>query len=125
VLAAGASHAVVHEHQRIYESTPRSVTARTLAAMGTITEQPQSVAWDHMRVTLGHRDLLVGLIPMIDLLQELNFPVAQLRVVMGTHYLFSLGDEMRKVHMQNWQLVLDDIIMLHEEGLRRQHAGKG
>ena len=65
-MTAGASRAVVQEHHRIYESTPRSVTARTLAAMGTITEHPRSVAWDHMRVILGHRDLIVGLIPMVD-----------------------------------------------------------
>jgi hypothetical protein len=125
VLTTGASRAVVQEHHRIYESTPRSVTARTLAAMGTIIEHPQSVAWDHMRVILGHRDMLVSLIPVVDLLQELKFPVAQLRLVMGTHYLFSLGDAVREVHVQNRQLVLDDILFLHEEGLRRQRSMKG
>ncbi len=78
-----------------------------------------------MRVIFGHRDLLVGLIPMIDLLQELNFAVARLRVVMGRHYLFSLGDEMREAHVQNRQLVLDDIMLLHAEGLRRQCAQQG
>ncbi len=123
VLTAGASDAVVQEHHRIYESTPRSVTARTFAAMGTIKRHPHSLAWDHMRVILGHRDLLVGLIPMMDLLEELNFRVDQVRVVMGTHYLFSLGNEMRKVHEQNRQLVLDDILMLHEQGLQRQRSG--
>jgi pimeloyl-ACP methyl ester carboxylesterase len=120
VLAAGASQAVIREHHRIFKSTPRSVTARTLAAMGTIKEHPQSSAWDDMHVILGHRDLLVGPIEMMDLLQELDFPVAQIRVVMGTHYLFSLGNEMRKVHVQNRQLVLKDIMMLHEQGLRHQ-----
>ncbi len=125
VMTAGASQAVVQEHHRIYESTPRSVTARTIAAMGKITEHPRSVAWDQVRVILGHRDLLVGLIPMIDLLQELHFPVAQLRVVMGTHYLFSPGDGWREAHVQNRQLVLDDIMTLHEEGMRRQRAENG
>jgi pimeloyl-ACP methyl ester carboxylesterase len=123
VLTAGASDAVIDEHRRIYETTPRSVTARTFAAMGTIKQHPESMAWEHMRVTLAHRDVLVGLIPMLDLLEELNVPVAQVRVVMGTHYLFSLGDEMRKVHEQNRKLVIEDILMLHEQGLQRQRSG--
>jgi pimeloyl-ACP methyl ester carboxylesterase len=123
VLTDGASQAVIQEHYRIYEATPRSVTARTFAAMGVIKDQPPLLSWDHMRVVLGHRDVLVGLIPMMDLLQELNFRVDQVRVVMGTHYLFSLGDDMRRVHEQNRQIVLEDILTLHEQALRRQKTG--
>jgi pimeloyl-ACP methyl ester carboxylesterase len=123
VLTAGASKAVIDEHYRIYEATPRSVTARTFAAMGVINEHPRSLAWDHMRVVLAHRDVLVGLTPMLDLLEELNFRVDQIRVVLGTHYLFSLGDDMRRLHEQNRQLVLDDLFALHEQALQRQRKG--
>ncbi len=123
VLTDGASQAVIQEHLRIYDSTPRSVTARTFAAMGVIKDHPPQVSWDFMRVVLGHRDMLVGLIPMIDLLQDLAFRVDQLRVVMGTHYLFSLGDDMRQVHEQNRQIILEDILTLHEQALQRQKTG--
>src|SRR4030042_574984 len=59
------------EQPRVAHATPRSVTARPFAAMGVIEDHPPQLSWDFMRVVLGHRDVLVGLIPMIDLLQDL------------------------------------------------------
>jgi hypothetical protein len=73
---------------------------------------------------LGHKDRLVGLIPMIDLLQELLFDVNQVRVVMGTHYLFSVGEEMQRWHEQNRDMALDYILNLHNEALQRQRTGQ-
>ncbi|MEP7288938.1 MAG: alpha/beta hydrolase [Chloroflexota bacterium] len=124
VLAEGATQHVKDEHARIYEITPKGVTARTFAAMGAITQHPEPHQWDLFQVVLGHRDRLVGLVPMLDLLQDLNFDVNQVRVVMGTHYLFSVGNDMQRWHEQNRELVLKDILDLHGEALQRQKTGK-
>lgn len=122
-LTDGATQPVIDEHARIYENTPRSITARTFAAMGIIHEHPKPHHWDFMKVVLGHKDRLVGLIPMIDLLQELDFTVDQVRVVMGTHYFFSLGEAQKRWHHQNRWIVLEDILQLHEQALKRQKGG--
>ncbi len=123
VLAEGATQAVKDEHTRVYASTPKTVTARTFAAMGVIEEHPKTQVWDFMKVMLGHKDRLVGLLPMLNLLEDLHFDVPQIRVVLGTHYLFSLGDDMRRVHEQNRALVLHDIMWLHDHALLRQRTG--
>jgi pimeloyl-ACP methyl ester carboxylesterase len=123
VLAEGATQRVKDEHARVYDETPKSITARTFAAMGIIDEHPPAHRWDLMRVILGHRDRLVGLIPMLDLLQELDFDVDQVRVVMGTHYLFSVGEDYNRVHAQNRELLVSDILNAHNEALQRQKHG--
>jgi pimeloyl-ACP methyl ester carboxylesterase len=122
-LAEGATPEVKAEHARIYEVTPKSVTARTFAAMGLIEDHPVPHAWDYFRVILGHRDRLVGLMPMLALLEELEFNSDQVRVVMGTHYLFSVGMDMERWHSQNRAIVLHDILHLHNEALQRQRTG--
>ncbi len=123
VLTDGATKAVYDEHIRVYETTAKSVTARAWVAMGVLHQKPQAHSWDLMQVVLGHRDLLVGVSPMMDLLQELNFHVDQVRVVMGTHYLFSVGEQFQRVHTENRQLVLDDVLELHERALKLQRSG--
>ncbi len=123
ILCEGATEAVKEEHTRVYAATPKSVTARTFAAMGVIHDYPQAHAWDLMHVILGHKDLLVGVIPMMELLQQLQFKVGQVHVVMGTHYLFSLGEEMKTVHEQNRTLVLEMILDLHNRALEKQRHG--
>lgn len=122
-LTSGATRTVKDEHWRIYHNTPRSVTARTLAAMGTIRDEPMGRQWELMRVYLGHKDLLVGLSPMLDLLHELNFDVDQIRVLLGTHYFFSLGEDWLRVHRQNREIVLDDVLALHRQALTTQRTG--
>jgi hypothetical protein len=124
VLADGATQYVKDEHARIYAETPKSITARTFAAMGVIEAHPPAHRWELMRVILGHRDRLVGLIPMLDLLQELDFDVDQVRVVMGTHYLFSVGEDYNRVHAQNRALLIKDILQMHEQALSRQKTGQ-
>ena len=123
VLAEGATQYVKDEHARVYAETPKSITARTFAAMGVIQEHPPAHRWELMHVVLGHRDRLVGLIPMLDLLQELDFDVDQVRVVMGTHYLFSVGEDYNRVHAQNRELLIRDILNMHEQALERQKTG--
>ncbi len=122
-LTDGATDSVRNEHTRIYAETPKAVTARTFAAMGVLQIHPDPHDWKLMHVVLAHRDLLVGLVPMLDLLDELNFNVDQVRVVLGTHYLFSVGSSMERIHAQNRQLVLADVLNLHEQALQRQRSG--
>ncbi|MCC7209923.1 MAG: alpha/beta fold hydrolase [Anaerolineae bacterium] len=121
-LTAGATRRVKEEHRRIYAATLRSVTARTLAAMGAIKDHPMARTWELMQVFLGHRDPLVQLPPMLDLLLELGFGTDQVRVVFGTHYFFSLGEEWQRVHRQNRALLVDSILDIHERALRRQRG---
>ncbi len=123
VLAEGATQQVKDIHTHVYDSTPKSVTARTFAAMGVIDDHPVPHNWDLMRVILGHRDRLVGLLPALDLMEELQFDVDQVRVVMGTHYLFSVGEAMAHLHEQNRALVIQDILDLHRRALERQKKG--
>jgi pimeloyl-ACP methyl ester carboxylesterase len=122
ILADGATQFVKDEHTRIYDATPKGVTARTFAAMGVIEQHPIRFHWELMRVILGHKDRLVGLIPALDLLNELHFNVDQIRVVLGTHYLFSIGESMARIHAQNRTLILQDILDTHEQALRKQQG---
>jgi pimeloyl-ACP methyl ester carboxylesterase len=123
-LAEGATDFVKEIHANIYENTPKSVTARVLAAMGVLKQHPTAHTWDLMEVFLGHKDRLVALVPMLNLLEELDFDVDQIHVTLGTHYLFSIGDDRKKPHQQNRELVIDHILELHERGLKRQRTGE-
>jgi pimeloyl-ACP methyl ester carboxylesterase len=122
-LADGATNYVKEEHARVYRVTPRSVTARTFAAMGVISEHPVAHSWEFMKVFLGHRDRLVGLIPSLDLMQELDFKVNQVQVLMGTHYMFSVGDDSKRWHLQNREIVAADILSQHAAAYRRYKSG--
>jgi hypothetical protein len=140
VLTEGATVAVRDEHARIYDSTAHDVIAKTLGAMGILNQSPPPHHWALMRVILGNRDRLVGLVPMLELLDELHFDVSQIRVTLGTHYLFSVNSaaakansadkrepdlvaKLARTHAQNRALVLDDISMLHHFALARQRSG--
>jgi len=122
-LSNGASEEVRQEHRRIYDATPRSVTARTLAAMGTIKDTPMPKKWEFMQVFLGHKDVLVGLLPMLDLLNQLQFDVNQIKVTLGTHYFFSIGEEWIRVNTPNRRNVVDAILHLHVRALQKQRTG--
>jgi pimeloyl-ACP methyl ester carboxylesterase len=122
-VCAGASMNVRALHARQYEQTPRGTIAATFMAMGLLNNRDIAPQWELMRVTLGHRDTLVGLVPMIDLLSDLEFPAANLRVVSGSHYLFSVGPEAVLQHAQNRELVVQDILELHERAYQLQRTG--
>jgi pimeloyl-ACP methyl ester carboxylesterase len=121
-LAEGATRAVLDEHMRIYSLAPRSVTARTFAAMGVIKDYPKAHEWGMMTVFLGHRDALVGLTPMMDLLNDLGFDNDQVRVKMGTHYMFSVGESWARTHAQTRTAIVDEILYLHRESLQAQQS---
>jgi pimeloyl-ACP methyl ester carboxylesterase len=122
-LCQGASDTVKGIHAQQYQATPRGITAATFVAMGLLNNREIPRTFDLFRVILGHRDRLVDIVSMLDLLSELEFPASNIRVVAGTHYLFSVGIESVFQHAQNRELVVQDILALHERAyalLRQQ-----
>ena len=124
-LCVGASAQVKQAHSAQYQSTPRGITAATFVAMGLLNNREIPRNFDLFRVILGHRDRLVDLTSMMDLLSQLEFPAQNIRVVAGTHYLFSVGIDSVFQHAQNRELVVQDIVSLHERAyaLIRQNIG--
>jgi pimeloyl-ACP methyl ester carboxylesterase len=114
MLIGEASRAVKAEHTRIFNTTPNGVLAQTFFAMGAVLRQVTPHHWRRFRVLLGHKDRLVGVKPMLDLLEELGFTSDQLRVVLGDHYLFSVSNQSRRLHLLNREIVIEEILALHE-----------
>ncbi len=113
-LCQGSSSYVKTAHTEQYQETPRGITAATFLAMGLLDNREISRSFDLFRVILGHRDRLVDLTSMLDLLSTLEFPARNIRVVAGTHYLFSVGIDSVFQHAQNRELVVEDILSLHQ-----------
>jgi hypothetical protein len=127
VLASGASNQVKQIHSHQYNETARGITGATFMAMGRLNDYEIPHDFDLMSVMLGHRDPLVGLIPMIDLLGKLEFPAANIHVVPGTHYMFSIGSETPMnayYHAQARDMVVEDILKLNQKALDQQKTGK-
>ncbi|MEL6308760.1 MAG: alpha/beta hydrolase [Chloroflexota bacterium] len=125
-LCSGASEDVKHIHDVQYNETPRGITGATFMAMGRLRDTEIAHDFDLMQVMLGHKDPLVGLIPMIDLLGKLEFPASNIHVVPGTHYMFSVGTESPTNayhHAQAREMLIDDILKLHERGIEKQKVG--
>ena len=125
-LTAGSSDYVKETHTFQYDVTPRGITGATFLAMGQLKDTEIAEDWDSFRVMLAHRDRLVGLVAMMDLLCKLDFPVSNIRVVPGTHYMFSISNEdsfESYQHVQNRELVVEDVLMLHEQALEKQRSG--
>jgi pimeloyl-ACP methyl ester carboxylesterase len=114
-LIGKASQAVKREHLRVFMNTPRGAVAQTFYAMGAIPHRPPRRRWHHFRVILGHRDRLVGIEPMLLLLEELGFTSEDIRVVLGDHYLFSVSQQSRRLHSPNRDLLVEQILDLYEE----------
>lgn len=125
VVDGGSEH-VISLHSEQYDSTPRGVTGATFMAMGLLNNYEIARTWDLFRVLLGHRDRLVGVVDMMDLLSSLEFPSAHVRVVPGSHYMFSVGREPRVafLHAQNRDLAVQDILALHARAYEMQRTGK-
>jgi len=119
-FAGWASDFVKAEHQRIYELTPEAVIARTFAAMGRLEATFDKDRWRHFRVFLAHRDRLVGLVETLELLEELNFEPHQLRVCLGDHYFFSVGEVQPRLHALNREMLKNEILALHAHLLAQQ-----
>lgn len=122
-VCAGASGFVRRLHDYQYDKTPRGTIASTFMAMGLLNNREIPRRWDLFRVMLGHRDTLVGLVPMMDMLSRLEFPAANMRVVAGSHYMFSVGPEAVYQHAQNRELVVRDILELHDRAFTLQRTG--
>jgi len=115
LLGTGASPVVKNEHLRIYNQTPFGVIAQTLYVLGTATTWPQRNDWSHFRIALGHRDRMVGLNSMLDLLEELDFHSHQIRINFGDHYFFSYGPGSPLSHKKNRQMLLKDLLDFCDE----------
>ncbi|GAB1421005.1 hypothetical protein MASR2M15_11370 [Anaerolineales bacterium] len=126
-LLTGASEYVHQTHELEYVQTPKGVTGATFMAMGRLRNEEIARDWDLFRVMLGHRDPLVGLVDMMDLLGKLEIPASNIRVVPGTHYMFSIGHSNPLnafQHAQNRELIISDILDLHARALKMQAQGR-
>jgi pimeloyl-ACP methyl ester carboxylesterase len=114
MLIGEASQAVKDRHVYTFNHTPKGVLAQTFFAMGATPDQVKPRRWRRFHVVLGHKDRLVGLKPMLDLLEELGMTSNQIRVVLGDHYLFSASNQSRRLHTRNRRIVVRRILALHE-----------
>jgi pimeloyl-ACP methyl ester carboxylesterase len=121
-LIGGASEAVKAEHLRAFEKTSKGTLAQTFYALGQAEEPGRRRWWKDFRVILGHKDRLVGVAPMLNLLEDLGFRSENVRVVLGDHYLFSAGLKTRRSHGENRDILLEEILQLHE-GCRTSQRG--
>ncbi|HEX2907147.1 MAG TPA: alpha/beta hydrolase [Phototrophicaceae bacterium] len=124
-LCGGSDEFVKNTHNKQYAETPRGIISATFQAMGLLNNWEIARKWDLFRVLLGHKDALVGLLPMMDLLSSLEMPAGNIRVVAGSHYLFSVGRETAFQHAQNRELAVDDIVNLHRQAYNAQKTGQG
>ena len=113
-LLGAASETTRSEHRRIFASTPRGTLVQTLYAMGMTQRELRTKNWHNFRVILGHDDRVITVSPMLRLLEDLGLASNQVQVVRGGHFLFSVGDENRWAHWRNRELVLGEILFLHE-----------
>lgn len=60
---------------------------------------------------------------MLKLLEELGFTSDQVRVMLGDHYLFSVSNQSRRLHLRNRELVIEEILALHEACWRERCEG--
>ncbi|MBC8099981.1 MAG: hypothetical protein H7Y11_11110 [Armatimonadetes bacterium] len=126
-LCEGATAFVINEHDKEYDNTPRGVTGATFMAMGRLKNREIAATWESFRIVLAHKDRLVGLTGMMDLLGKMEFPVSHVRVVPGSHYFFSVGtDDMHTayLHAQNRELVVQELLALHERAYEMQKKGR-
>jgi len=122
-LIGGASEAVKAEHLRIFERTDKGTLAQTFYALGQAEKPHRRRRWKNFRVILGHKDRLVGVAPMLNLLEDLGFRNENIRVVLGAHYFFSAGLETRRSHSENRAILLEEILQSHE-GCRTRKGGR-
>ena len=119
-LMGGASEAVKAEHLRIFERTNKGTLAQTFYALGQAEKPHRRRRWNNFQVILGHKDRLVGVATMLNLLEDLGFSSENIRVVLGNHYLFSAGLKTRRRHSENRDILREEILQLHEGCHTRQ-----
>lgn len=123
ILCAGATDTVKETHRVQSDVVGRGTTGATIMAMGVLRDWEIPRNFDLHRILLGHRDPLVGLNPALDLMMKLEFPAAHMRVVPGTHYMFSVGRDYAFQHAQSRELVVEDILQLHNKAYQMQKTG--
>ncbi len=121
ILAAGSSAAVKEEHLNVFSQTPFGTLAQTFYVMGATYSKPQRTDIGRFLITLGHKDRLVGLTFMLELLDELNFRSEQIHLALGDHYFFSYDRTSPVSHKHNRQMVLDDLLALCQRLGREIH----
>lgn len=121
-MISGASEAVKAEHLRIFGKTSKGTLAQTFFALGQAEEPHRRRRWKNFRVILGHKDRLVGVAPMLNLLEDLGFRNENIRVVLGDHYLFSPALKTRRGHGENRDILVEEILQLHEGCRTRQRS---
>jgi hypothetical protein len=52
-------------------------------------------------------------------------PAGNIRVVAGSHYMFSVGRDTAFQHAQNRELAVEDIVGLHRQAYNLQKTGQG
>jgi hypothetical protein len=112
LLGAGASPAVKNEHLRIYNQTPFGTIAQTLYVLGRATSPPNRTDWSRYKIALGHRDRMVGLNNMLDLLETLGFHPDQIQLFFGDHYFFSYGPDSPPSHHKNQEVIFADLLKM-------------
>jgi pimeloyl-ACP methyl ester carboxylesterase len=110
-LAGWGSERVLAEHHRIYKNTHEGVIARTFAAMGMLEADLFRDSWPFFDVYLAHKDRLVGIATIMELLEEINFDPPQIHLALGDHYFFSIG-EREALHTKNRAMLLDGILSM-------------
>jgi pimeloyl-ACP methyl ester carboxylesterase len=111
-LIGGASTANKRLHVEVFARTSNGTLAQTFYAMGMAEREPERVDWDNFKVVLGHNDRMVGMGPMLSLLEELGLNSTNIRVVFGDHYFFSAGRDSPPNHAQNREIVVQEILDL-------------
>lgn len=113
-LIGGASAVNKKLQLEIFARTSKGTLAQTFYALGMAEETPQRSHWDNFKVILAHNDRMVGLGPMLSLLEELGMSSTKVRVVFGDHYFFSVGRGSLKAHTESRAIVVEEILALLE-----------
>ena len=121
-LLGDASDLTLAEHLSVFEQMPKSMLAQTFYAMGIVPRELTSEQWHNFRVILARDDRVVNVSHLLNTLYDLGFVSSQIQVVWGDHYLFSVGDQNRRIHLRNREIVLGAILHLHEICRERQES---
>jgi pimeloyl-ACP methyl ester carboxylesterase len=121
-LLGAASETSRVEHMRVFETTPKGTLAQTFYALGATAEEVRAKRWRNFRVILARDDQLLDVSQMLRLLDDLGFAPDQIQVVRGDHFFYSTSDEDHQTYLRNREIVLGDILHLHEVCRERQRS---
>jgi len=119
-LIGTAGEASRAEHLRVFETTPKGTLAQTFYALGATVEEVAAMRWRNFRVVLARDDQLLDVSRMLHLLDDLGLAPHQIQVVRGDHFFFSVSDENHQTYLRNREIVVGDILHLHEICRERQ-----